>query len=175
MRSRWLIWRPRTAHFFCGATFPQLPEALRLIKAWGFAYKTVAFVWLKKNKRQTVGFTAWASGRGATRKSACWQPGAIPNGRPRIFISLSFPPLKPTAKSRTRPATRLFPSWATCPAWSSLQGRPRPAGTCGGTRWRAPSRTLGQSVPKSRGRKEVFHALCKCPQRLIQNQNENGL
>ena len=25
---------------FLWATFPQLPEALRLIKAWGFAYKT---------------------------------------------------------------------------------------------------------------------------------------
>jgi N6-adenosine-specific RNA methylase IME4 len=35
---------------FMWATFPQLQEALRLIKAWGFVYKTVAFVWLKKNK-----------------------------------------------------------------------------------------------------------------------------
>ena len=32
------------------ATFPKLPEALRVIKAWGFQYKTVAFVWLKQNK-----------------------------------------------------------------------------------------------------------------------------
>ena len=32
---------------FLWATFPQLPEALRLIKAWGFTFKTVAFVWLK--------------------------------------------------------------------------------------------------------------------------------
>ena len=36
---------------FLWATFPQLPEALRLIKAWGFNYKSVAFVWLKKNKK----------------------------------------------------------------------------------------------------------------------------
>ena len=36
---------------FMWATFPQLPEALRLIRAWGFTYKSVAFVWLKKNKR----------------------------------------------------------------------------------------------------------------------------
>ena len=36
---------------FLWATFPQLPEALRLIEAWGFTYKTVAFVWLKKNKK----------------------------------------------------------------------------------------------------------------------------
>lgn len=36
---------------FMWVTFPQLPEALRLIKAWGFAYKSVAFVWLKKNRK----------------------------------------------------------------------------------------------------------------------------
>lgn len=36
---------------FMWATFPQLPEALRLIRAWGFNYKSVAFVWLKKNKK----------------------------------------------------------------------------------------------------------------------------
>ena len=33
---------------FMWATFPQLPEALRLIRAWGFTYKSVAFVWLNK-------------------------------------------------------------------------------------------------------------------------------
>ena len=32
---------------FLWATFPQLPEALRLIDAWGLRYKSVAFVWLK--------------------------------------------------------------------------------------------------------------------------------
>ena len=36
---------------FLWATFPQLKEALQLIKAWGFQYKTVAFVWLKTNKK----------------------------------------------------------------------------------------------------------------------------
>ncbi len=35
---------------FLWATFPQLREALQVIKAWGFEYKSVAFVWLKQNK-----------------------------------------------------------------------------------------------------------------------------
>lgn len=35
---------------FLWATFPKLPEALEAIKEWGFKYKTVAFVWIKKNK-----------------------------------------------------------------------------------------------------------------------------
>ena len=39
---------------FLWATFPQLPEALRLIEAWGFTYKSVAFVWLKKNKKADI-------------------------------------------------------------------------------------------------------------------------
>ena len=36
---------------FLWATFPQLKEALQLIKAWGFTYKSVAFVWLKQNRK----------------------------------------------------------------------------------------------------------------------------
>ena len=41
---------------FLWATFPQLPEALRLINAWGFTYKSVAFVWLKKNRKSESWF-----------------------------------------------------------------------------------------------------------------------
>lgn len=36
---------------FLWATFPQLPAALQVISAWGFKYKTVAFLWLKKNRK----------------------------------------------------------------------------------------------------------------------------
>lgn len=32
------------------ATFPMLREALEVIEAWGFTYKTVAFNWVKQNK-----------------------------------------------------------------------------------------------------------------------------
>ena len=35
---------------FLWATFPKLQEALDVITAWGFEYKTVGFVWIKKNK-----------------------------------------------------------------------------------------------------------------------------
>ena len=50
---------------FLWATFPQLPEALRLIKAWGFTYKSVAFVWLKKNRKSEgwfYGLGFWTRG-----------------------------------------------------------------------------------------------------------------
>lgn len=35
---------------FMWATFPNLQQALDLMKAWGFEYKTVAFVWEKLSK-----------------------------------------------------------------------------------------------------------------------------
>lgn len=50
---------------FMWATFPQLPEALRVINAWGFRFKTVAFVWLKKNKRAD----SWFYGMGFWTRS----------------------------------------------------------------------------------------------------------
>jgi N6-adenosine-specific RNA methylase IME4 len=40
---------------FLWATFPNLPQAIRLIKVWGFEYKTVGFVWVKmKNDMSEV-------------------------------------------------------------------------------------------------------------------------
>ena len=39
-----------TSVLFLWCTFPKLPEALELIKAWGFTFKTVSVVWLKTNK-----------------------------------------------------------------------------------------------------------------------------
>lgn len=38
---------------FLWATFPQMQEALDLIKSWGFVYKTVAFSWVKTTKDGT--------------------------------------------------------------------------------------------------------------------------
>jgi N6-adenosine-specific RNA methylase IME4 len=37
------------AALFMWSTWPQMPEALRLIDAWGFVYKTLAWEWVKFN------------------------------------------------------------------------------------------------------------------------------
>lgn len=42
---------------FMWATFPNLSQSLDVIKAWGFTYKTVAFVWCKRNKKASTFFT----------------------------------------------------------------------------------------------------------------------
>lgn len=39
---------------FMWATFPKLGEGIELIKAWGFEYKTCAFVWVKSNRRDIL-------------------------------------------------------------------------------------------------------------------------
>lgn len=44
-------------------TFPNLEYAFQVCNAWGFSYKTVAFVWVKQNKKVTHFFGAWASGQ----------------------------------------------------------------------------------------------------------------
>lgn len=36
---------------------PMLPEAMEVIKRWGFKYKTVAFTWVKENKKSKGYFT----------------------------------------------------------------------------------------------------------------------
>lgn len=45
---------------FMWATFPNIGEAIKVLEAWGFEYKTAAFVWVKKNKRSDSLF--WGMG-----------------------------------------------------------------------------------------------------------------
>ena len=52
---------------FMWATFPQLQEALEIIKAWGFTYKTLGFSWIKTNKNNGEPFF----GIGYYAKSNC--------------------------------------------------------------------------------------------------------
>lgn len=41
---------------FMWTTFPQMKAALEIMEAWGFQYRTVAFVWVKLNKRSGTPF-----------------------------------------------------------------------------------------------------------------------
>lgn len=45
---------------FLWITFPLLKEIWRVVEAWGFTYKTVAFVWIKQNKKEDSLF--WGMG-----------------------------------------------------------------------------------------------------------------
>ncbi len=50
---------------FIWGTFPKLPDVLEVIKAWGFEYKSIGFIWLKKNKQDGkyfYGLGRWTRG-----------------------------------------------------------------------------------------------------------------
>lgn len=46
---------------FMWVTMPKLNECFQVIEAWGFEYKTVAFTWVKRNKKSPSWF--WGMGR----------------------------------------------------------------------------------------------------------------
>lgn len=54
---------------FMWATFPNIAEALKVMKAWGFKYKTAAFVWIKQNKKLIAYFGEWGHIRERMRKA----------------------------------------------------------------------------------------------------------
>lgn len=45
---------------FMWATFPNIDQALKVMREWGFEYKTASFVWVKKNKKSNSNF--WGMG-----------------------------------------------------------------------------------------------------------------
>ena len=50
---------------FLWTTYPMLKEALQVIEKWGFTYKSIAFQWLKlnkKNKKPFYGLGRWTRG-----------------------------------------------------------------------------------------------------------------
>lgn len=64
---------------FLWATLPQLPDAFRVIHAWGFRYKTAAFVWLKRNSKSD----GWFFGLGYWTRSNAEICLLATKGRPR--------------------------------------------------------------------------------------------
>lgn len=50
---------------FLWATWPLLPEAIGVMRAWGFEYKTIGFLWVKKNRSDCghfFGLGRWTRG-----------------------------------------------------------------------------------------------------------------
>lgn len=55
----------RDSVLFLWATYPMLKEALQVIEAWGFQYKSIAFQWIKLNKKNGkpfYGLGRWTRG-----------------------------------------------------------------------------------------------------------------
>ena len=66
---------------FLWTTDCHLPEALNLIEAWGFKFKTIAFNWLKKT---VTGKNAFVMGNWTNKSSEICLLGI--KGRPHVFV-----------------------------------------------------------------------------------------
>ena len=66
---------------FLWTTFPFIKEALEVIEAWGFSYKTIGFVWVKLNKKQDTLF--WGLGNYTRSNSEICLIGV--KGKPKVL------------------------------------------------------------------------------------------
>lgn len=76
---------------FLWTTYPMLQEAMNLIKAWGFKYKTIGFQWVKQNKSGNGFF--FGLGRWTRGNTECCliatkgKPKRINNGVSQLIVS----------------------------------------------------------------------------------------
>ena len=130
MRCLWLILQPRTAHSFYGH-FPAAPGALRLIEAWGFTYKSVAFVWLKKNKKADSWFYGLGFWTRGNAEICLLATKGHPKRQAANIHQFIISPIEAHSKKPDEARAKIISLMGDLPAWSSLPGRPRPAGLCG--------------------------------------------
>ena len=85
---------------FLWVTWPRLEEGLRLIKRWGFVYKTDAFCWIKTTKAGTP-----ALGTGYWTRANSEVCLLATHGRPkRLSASVSQVILAPRGRHSAKPA-----------------------------------------------------------------------
>ena len=100
-------WTNKNAVLFLWVTCPQLPEAFKVMKAWGFEYKTVAFVWDKmvhNPGRYTLSQTEFVL---AFKKGKFPQPRGARNIRQMVTIHRGAHSVKPV--DVIEGITKMFP------------------------------------------------------------------
>ena len=73
-----------SAILFMWATFPTIKEALKVMEAWGFEYKTCGFVWVKKNIKSNS--NAWGMGFYTRSNAEVCLIGITKNARAKDLI-----------------------------------------------------------------------------------------
>ena len=135
---------------FLWATFPQLPEApaadTRYLRV---QYKSVAFVWLKKNRKAD----SWFYGLGFWTRGNAEVCLLATKGHPKRQAAnihqFIISPIEAHSKKPDEAREKIVALMGDLPRVELFARQTPPAGMCGETRWKAPSRTLGQIVPKS--------------------------
>ena len=76
---------------FLWTTMPMLPRAFEVINSWGFSYKTVAFTWVKQNKKADTifkGVGRWVQGNAElVLLSTRGKPKRVSKSVPQIVMS----------------------------------------------------------------------------------------
>lgn len=89
------------AMLFLWVTWPKLPELFRVIDAWGFSFRTVAFVWVKRTR--VSGALAW--GMGSWTRANTEPCLLATRGRPkRVSASVHQVVEAPLARHSEKPA-----------------------------------------------------------------------
>ena len=101
---------------FLWITFPCLCEALEVLTAWGFSYKTVAFVWVKQNRKNDDLFTGMGYWTRANAEICILATKDIRSELTPVCVRSSSATSKSIPKSRMRRGSALFGSWETFPA-----------------------------------------------------------
>ena len=99
---------------FLWITFPCLCEALEVLTAWGFSYKTVAFVWVKQNRRNDDLFTGMGYWTRANAEicilATKGHPKRVDAGVRQVILSHIEEHSKKPDEARER-----FPAWSFLP------------------------------------------------------------
>ena len=159
---------------FLWATFPQLPEALRLIKAWGFTYKSVAFIWLKKNRRAD----SWFYGLGFWTRSNAEVCLLATRGRPRRRAAnvhqFIISPIEGHSKKPDEAREKIVALMGDLPRVELFARQTPPGWDVWGNE--VESVNLWSTWPEATGpERRLNNGLCEHPQRSVQNQDQAGL
>jgi MT-A70 len=134
-------WAAPDCALFLWATDPSLPQALEVIEAWGFAYKTVAFTPGPRRRRTVRAFRSGAAiGPEPTPSNAFWLLGAARNAFRVLCRNSSSHRAASTAASPMSPMSGSR-RWCLALIWSCSRGRRGQAGTLGATRSQLALRT----------------------------------
>ena len=131
------------------ATYPKMQEALDLIEAWGFKYKSIAFQWIKQNRSGNgyfFGLGRWT--RGNT------EPCLIAiKGKPKRISAgvgqLVFSPLRRHSQKPAEVRDKIVELMGDLPRIELFAREAARDGTCGATKHRRPKSRTRQPTASS--------------------------
>ena len=160
---------------FLWATFPQLPEALRLIEAWGFRYKSVAFVWLKKNKKADSWFYGLGFWTRGNAEICLLATKGHPKRKAANIHQFIISPIEAHSKKPDEAREKIVALMGDLPRVELFARQSPPGWEVWGNEVKSTIPDFGTKCPEVKGAgKEADPCLCECTQRPVKSKNQNG-